>query len=117
MEYFERLVKLGLLYAFCFLNAIDFVQTISFLRMGIEGNLFAVHYPYVWFPMKFALAFGFPLGLYQIDLYLAKKEDEGIISSLRYFIDFVYLTVLLADVFFLFLVLRNMSILGGRLLP
>jgi len=115
MEYFEKLLKLGLLYAFCFLNAIDFVQTLAFLRMGIEGNLFVVYYPYLWFPLKFVLAFGFPMGLYQLDLYLTKKEDEGIISSLRSFVDFTYLIVLLADIFFLFLVLRNMSIQGGHL--
>jgi len=115
MEYFEKLLKLGLLYAFCFLNAIDFVQTLAFLRMGIEGNLFVVYYPYLWFPLKFVLAFGFPIGLYQLDLYLTKKEDEGIISSLRSFVDFTYLIVLLADIFFLFLVLRNMSIQGGHL--
>lgn len=115
MEYFEKLLKLGLLYTFCFLNAIDFVQTLAFLRMGIEGNLFVVSYPYLWFPLKFVLAFGFPIGLYQLDLYLTKKEDEGIISSLRSFVDFIYLIVLLADIFFLFLVLRNMSIPEGRL--
>ena len=114
---FEKLIKLALLNAFCFLNAIDFVQTLSFLRMGVEGNLFVVYYPYLWFPLKLVLAFGFPLGLYQLDLYLTKKEDDGIISSLRSFVNLAYLTVLLADIFFLFLVLRNMSVLGGRLLP
>jgi len=117
MEYFEKLLKLGLLYAFCFLNAIDFVQTLAFLRMGIEGNLFIVYYPYLWFPLKFVLAFGFPIGLYKLDLYLKEKEDEGIISSLRSFVDIAYLIVFLADIFFLFLVLRNMSIPEGHLLP
>jgi len=117
MDHLEKMLKLSLLWTFCLLNAIDFVQTIAFLKMGIEGNPFVVFYPYLWFPLKFALAFGFPLGLYQLDLYLAKKEDQGIISSLRSFVDFVYISILLADVFFLFLVLRNMSVLGGRLLP
>jgi len=115
MEYFEKLLKLGLLYTFCFLNAIDFVQTLAFLRMGVEGNLFVVYYPYLWFPLKFVLAFGFPIGLYQLDLYLTKREDEGIISSLRSFVNLTYLIVLLADIFFLFLVLRNMSIPLGYL--
>ena len=117
MEDFKKLLKLCLLYAFCFLNAIDLVQTLAFLRMGIEGNPFVVYHPYLWFPLKFALAFGLPIGLHQLDLYLMKKEDESIISSLRSLVDFVYLTVLGADIFFLFLVLRNMSVLGGRLLP
>jgi len=117
MEYYEKLLKLGILYTFCFLNAIDLVQTLSFLRMGIERNPLAVYYPYLWFPLKFVLAFGLPIGLYQLDLYLTKKENGSIISSLRPFVDLVYLVVLLADIFFLFLVLRNMSILGGRLLP
>jgi len=116
MEDFQKLLKLGFLYTFSFLNAIDLVQTIAFLRIGIEGNLFVVHYPYLWFPMKFALAFGFPIGLYQLDLYLMKKEGEDTDFSLRSFVDFVYLIVLLADIFFLFLVLKNMSILGQRLL-
>jgi len=117
MEYFEKLLKLGVLYAFCFLNAIDLVQTLSFLRMGIEGNPFVVYYPYLWFPLKFVLAFGLPIGLYQLDLYLTKKENGSVICSIRPFVDLFYLTLLVADIFFLFLVLRNMSILGGRLLP
>jgi len=117
MEYPEKLMKLGLLYTFCFLNAIDLVQTLAFLRMGIEGNPFVVYNPYLWFPMKFALAFGLPIGLFKLDIFLEEREDEGVISSLRPFVEFVYLTVLLADIFFLFLVLRNMSILGWRLLP
>jgi len=117
MEYFEKLLKLGVLYTFSFLNAIDLVQTLSFLRMGIEGNSFVVYYPYLWFPLKCVLAFGLPIGVYQLDLYLTQKEDRGIISSLRSFVDLAYLIVLFADIFFFFLVLRNMSILGGRLLP
>jgi len=117
MEYFEKLLKLGILSTFCFLNAIDFVQTMAFLRMGIEGNPFAVHYPLLWFSFKLALAFGLPIGLYQLDIYLTKKEDEGFVLSLRLFVDLVYLTVLLADLFFLSIILRNMSFLGGRLLP
>jgi len=116
VEYFEKLLKLGLLSTFSLLNAIDLVQTLSFLKMGIEGNPFVVQYPYLWFPLKLALTFGFPIGVFQLDLYLTKKDDEGIVSRLRSLVNLVYLTVVLADVFFLFLVLRNMSILGGRLL-
>jgi len=117
MEPIEKLLKLGILYAFCFLNAIDFVQTLAFLKMGIEGNPLAVEYPYLWFPFKFAFAFGLPIGLYQLDLYLSKKEEEGMTSSVGSFVDFVYLIVLLGDIFFLSIVLRNMSFLGGRLMP
>jgi len=117
MEYLEKLLKLGILSTFCFLNAIDFVQTMAFLKMGIEGNPYAVHYPFQWFSFKLALAFGLPIGLYQLDTYLTKKNDEGFISSLRLFVDLAYLTVLLADLFFLSIVLKNMSFLGGRLLP
>jgi len=118
MDYPEKLLKLGILYAFCFLNAIDFVQTLAFLRMGIEGNPVAVHQPYLWFPLKFVLTFGLPAGMYLLDLRLAKKEeDKGIISSLRSVVDFFYFIVLLADIFFLSVVLRNMSFLGGRLIP
>lgn len=113
----EKLFKLGILYAFCFLNAIDLVQTLAFLRMGIEGNRFAVEYPYLWFPLKLALAFGLPIGLYQLDLYLSKKEDEGSTFSIGSLVDLVYLIILFGDIFFFSVVLRNIHFLGGRLIP
>jgi len=112
MESFERLLKRSLLYVFCLLNAIDMVQTSSFLRMGMESNPYAVYYPHLWFPLKFLFTFGLPLGLYQLDIYLEKKEDEGIYTFLKSLVRLTYFMVLLADVFYLSVVMRNMSILG-----
>lgn len=112
MENFERILKMSLLYVFCLLNAIDMAQTLSLLRMGIESNPYAVFYPYLWFPLKFLFAFGLPLGLYQLDVYLDKKEDVESYNLLRSFLGPIYLIILIADVFFLSVVLRNMSILG-----
>ena len=112
METFEMFLKKGLLYVFCLLNSIDMVQTLSFLRMGIESNPYAVYYPYLWFPLKFFFTFGFPLGLYQLDVYLDEKEDEAFYDFLKTLVGLIYFMVLVADVFFLSLVLRNMSILG-----
>ena len=112
METFERILKKSLLYVFCLLNAVDIAQTLSFLRMGIESNPFAVYYPYIWFPLKFLFTFGLPLGLYQLDVYLDEKEDEGFYDLLKSLVGLTYLMVLVADAFFLFVVLRNMSILG-----
>jgi len=116
MDVFEKLVKTALLYTFCFLNVIDMAQTVAFLRMGIEGNSFVVYYPHLWFLLKFGIALGLPLGLYRLDVYLDAKEDEGFFSSMEMFVNFLYVIVLFADLFFFSLVLRNMSILG-RLLP
>jgi len=116
MDMFEKLVKTALLYAFCFLNAIDMVQTLAFLRLGIEGNLFVVYYPQLWFVLKFVFTFGLPVGLYRLDVYLEPKEDEGFFSYLKKFVAFVYLIVFFADIYYLSLVMRNISILG-RLLP
>lgn len=112
METFERILKRSLLYMFCLLNAIDMAQTFSFLRLGTESNPFAVFYPYIWFPLKFLFTFGLPLGLYQLDVYLDKKEDEGSHNFLKSLVGLTYFMVLIADIFFLSVVLRNMSILG-----
>ena len=112
METFERILKINLLYVFCLLNAIDMAQTLSFLRLGIESNPFAVYYPYIWFPLKFLFTFGLPLGLYQLDVYLDKKEDEGFHNFLKSLVGLTYFMVLIADIFFFSVVLRNMSILG-----
>jgi len=116
MESFEKLLKLGVLYTFCLLNAVDLVQTLSFLRMGIEANPLVVSYPHLWFPLKLALTFGLPFGLYHLDLYLTRKEEaedeNGVFSFVKGLVGLVYFVVLAADVFFLSLVLRNMSILS-----
>lgn len=88
------------------------LQTVSFLRIGIESNPLAVHYPYVWFPFKFIFTFGFPIGLYMLDCYLEKKEDEWPYDLLRSLVTLFYLVVLIADFVYFFIVLRNTSILG-----
>jgi len=116
MDTFEKLVKTALLYAFCFLNAIDIVQTLAFLKMGIEGNLFAVYYPQLWFLLKFAFTFGLPVVLYRLDVHLEAKEDESPFSYTRGFVAIAYLFIFFADIFYLTLVMKNISILG-RLLP
>lgn len=108
----ERVLKKGLLYVFCLLNAIDMAQTVSFLRMGIESNPYAVFYPYLWFPLKFLFAFGLPVGLYQLDIYLDEKEDEGFYGFLKSLVGLTYFMILVANIFFLSIVLRNMAILG-----
>jgi len=112
METFEALLKKGLLFVYCLLNTIDMLQTVSFLRMGIESNPLAVHHPHIWFPFKFIFSFGFPLGLYKLDVYVEKKEDEGSYDLLRPLVGILYLTVLIADIVYFSIVLRNMSILG-----
>lgn len=112
METLEGILKRNLLYIFCLLNAIDMVQTVSFLRMGIESNPYAVYYPHLWFPLKFLVTFGLPIGLYKLDVYLEEKEDEGFYDFLRTFVGLTYFIILIADVFFLYVVLRNISILG-----
>lgn len=61
---------------------------------------------------KFLFTFGLPLGLYQLDAYLDKREDEGFHDLLRFLVGLTYLMVLVADAFFLSVVLRNRSILG-----
>jgi len=116
MDMLEKLLKMSLLYAFCFLNAVDMVQTLAFLRMGIEGNLLVVYNPQLWFLAKFIFAFGLPLGIYRLDVFLESKEDEGFFSYLKWLVIFVYVSVFLADIFYLSLVWRNTSLLG-RLLP
>jgi len=116
MDTFEKLIKTSVLFVFCFLNAIDMVQTMAFLQMGIEGNILAVSYPQLWFALKAAFTFALPMGLYYIDAYLETKEDEGLYAYLDRFVDFVYIMVFFADIYYLQLVMRNTRILG-RLLP
>jgi hypothetical protein len=110
METFESLLKKGLLYLFCLLNAIDFAQSLTFVRWGIEGNPYAVHYPHLWFPLKFVFTFGLPLGIYQLDIYLKKRKNEKLHNFLSHLLGFAYFTILIADIFFLIIVLRNMEI-------
>lgn len=112
MEAFETLLKKSLLFIYCILNIVDMIQTVAFLEMGIESNFLAVHYPQLWFPFKFIFTFGFPIGLYKLDGYLEKKEDEGPYDMLRSLVGLLYLSVLVADVVYLSIVLNNMSIMG-----
>jgi len=116
MDALERIIKTAVLSAFCFLNVIDMVQTLNFLRMGIEGNFFVVYYPQLWFLLKFLFTFGLPVGLYRLDSYLEAREDEGAFAFLNKFVAVVYIIVFFADIFYLSIILRNISILG-RLLP
>jgi len=116
MDTLEKLIKASLLFAFCLLNAIDTAQTLAFLRMGIEGNLFARNNPQLWLVLKLAFTFGLPIGVFRLDLYLESKDDEGLFSYLKGLVSIVYLVVLFADIYYLSLVLRNTAILG-RLIP
>jgi hypothetical protein len=118
MDRFEKFAKISLLSGFCLLNAIDIIQTLEFLRMGIEANLFVVYNPLQWAILKGAFTFGLPPILYLIDIYLDAKtdEEESLFWYLRKLVGVSYVVVLLADLFFLSVVLGNMSILG-RLLP
>lgn len=116
MDTFEKLIKAFVLFVFSLLNAIDLVQTMVFLRMGIEGNIFAVSYPQLWFALKAAFAFALPIALYYIDDYLETKEDEGLYAYLDRFVDFVYVILFLANIYYLQLVIRSTRILG-RVLP
>ena len=116
MDTFEKLIKAFVLFVFSLLNAIDMVQTIAFLQMGIEGNIFAVSYPQLWFGLKAAFAFALPVALYYIDDYLETKEDEGLYTYLGRFVDFVYVIIFFANIYYLQLVVRNTRILG-RVLP
>jgi len=116
MDTFEKLIKTLVLFAFSLLNAIDMVQTIAFLQMGIEGNILAVSYPQLWFALKATFAFALPIGIYYVDAYLETKEDEGWYSYLDRFVDFVYVIVFFANIYYLQLVVRNTRILG-RVLP
>lgn len=115
MGTFEAILKLSLLLIFCVLNTIDMIQTVFFIRIGIESNALAVYYPHLWFPFKVILAFGFPIGLYKLDTYLDKKEDEGSYDILRSLVGILYLSIIVADIVYFFIVLRNMSILARHL--
>ena len=116
MDVVERLVKSALLLAFSLLNVIDMVQTTAFLRMGIEGNLFAVHYPLLWFAFKTSFALGLPIGLSLLDNYLDDKDDEGFHAFLKQFASALYLVIFFADIFFFMQVSKNTAVLG-RVLP
>jgi hypothetical protein len=108
MEKLQTLFKTSLLVTFSLLNAIDLVQTISFLRAGVESNSFAVDYPYLWIPLKFVFLFGFPLALYKLDVFLRGKTDDS-----RWFwralLTVTYFAVLIADLYFLLVVIHNVS--------
>lgn len=116
MHTFEKLLKLISLAVFSFLNALDMVQTAAFLKMGLEGNPLVLNDPQLWFALKFAFTFGMPTGLYVLDVYTEVMEHAAFLRYLRAFIALSYLAIAWADIFFLSLVLRNISILG-RVLP
>jgi len=116
MDIVERLVKSALLLVFSLLNVVDMVQTTAFLRMGIEGNLFAVHYPLLWFAFKASVALGLPVGLSLLDSYLDDKDDEGFYAFLKQFASALYIIVFLADIVFFLQVSKNTAVLG-RVLP
>ena len=108
MEKLQTIFKASLLVTFSLLNAIDLVQTISFLRTGVESNSFAVDYPYLWIPLKFVLTFAFPVALYKLDAYLRGKNYYS-----RWFwralLTVTYFAVLMADLYFLLVVIHNVS--------
>ena len=108
-----KTTRLLSLFTFSLLNAIDLVQTISFLKMGIESNLFAVYYPEIWFPLKFAFTFGLPICLLKLDNYSRKREyNSQTLNFLDLSVMVMYIIILIADLFYIQLVLRNISILG-----
>jgi hypothetical protein len=108
MEKLKTLFKTSLLVTFSLLNAIDLVQTISFLRAGVESDSFAVDYPYLWIPLKFVLILGFPLVLYKLDVYLTGKTDDSR-WFLRALLTVTYFAVLMADLYFLLVIIHNVS--------
>jgi hypothetical protein len=112
MKTFETLLKRGLLYVFSLLNAIDMVQTMSFLKLGIESNQFAVYYPNLWFILKIVFTFGLPVGLFKLDTYLQAKKNGDTHDFLKSLVSLLYLTIIFADIYFLVIVSRNISILG-----
>jgi hypothetical protein len=116
MDAVERLIKSALLLAFSLLNVIDMVQTTAFLRMGIEGNPFAVHYPLLWFAFKASFALGLPVGLSLLDSYLDDKDDEGFYAFLEQVASALYVVIFVADIFFFLQVSKNTAVLG-RVLP
>ncbi len=117
MKRLETLLKTGLLFLFSLLNAIDLVQTMHFLRRGIEANLFAVYYPHLWFTVKLALTLGLPFSLHKLDIYLQKEDRGGFHDFLGYLAVLLYLVVLLADILLISIVLRNTSVLGRLVWP
>jgi hypothetical protein len=108
----EMLLKTPILVAFAFLNTIDLLQSITLLRMGIESNPFAVKMPLLWLIVKAAFSFGFPIGLFLLDIILACKEDSELVRFLRSFSTIAYIMFIMADVFYLSVVLRNTRRLG-----
>ena len=108
-----NVLKVILLLTFLLLNIIDMVQAVSLLRLRLESNPYVVFYPYLWFPFKFILTIGFPIGLYKLDAYLDRREDGDFSRFLESVVGLLYVAFLLADMFYLFVVLRNMSTLGS----
>lgn len=112
MEQTVNVLKVVLLLTFWVLNIIDMVQAVSLLRLGLESNPYVVFYPYLWFPFKFIFTTGFAIGLYKLDTYSGRREDGDFSRFLESVVGLMYVALLLADIFYLFVVLRNMSTLG-----
>lgn len=104
--------KICLLSTFFVLNFIDMLQTIPLLGSGLESNPFAREYPYIWFPFKFIFTLGFSVGLYWLDLNLERREVGGFRDYLQPLLGLMYILIIVADFFYLLVVLRNMSVLG-----
>lgn len=112
MKQYLKIIKLALLFMFSLVNAIDAAQTLTFIQMGIEVNIFTMDYPQIWLALKLIFTFGLPIGLYRLDVYLSTKPKEGFLSTLRWFVLLTYASVFLADILYLQLIIRNMTFLG-----
>jgi len=113
MEEPKTLFKAILLVTFSLLSGIDLVQTIFFLRAGVESDSFAVDYPYLWILLKFVLILGFPLVLIKLDVYVRGKTDDSR-WFLRALLTVTYFAVLMADLYFLLVIIHNVSSVNAR---
>lgn len=113
MEKPKTLFKASLLVTFSLLSGIDLVQTISFLRAGVEADAFAIDYPYAWIFLKFVLILGFPLVVYKLDVYMRGKTDDSR-WFLRALLTVTYFAVLMADLYFLLVIIHNVSSMSAR---
>ena len=104
--------KIGLLSTFFALNFIDMLQTIPLLNAGLESNPFARSYPHIWFPFKFIFTLGFSVGLYWLDVNIEKRDVGRFRDFIRSLLSLMYILIIVADLFYLSIVLRNMSTLG-----
>ncbi len=108
----ETFVKMPVLVTFSLLNTIDMLQSVSLLRMGIESNPFAVRMPIFWFILKATFSYVFPVALFLFDINLASRQDTELVRFLKSVSHLIYIMIIMADVFYLSIVLQNMSRLG-----